>query len=203
MVSAEHPATPLHPWSTHPKNLCNASLSRRKSTWTSDTPGIISPRDGASEGIKMDGTLSSQHVFSSFSSHWPKNSMSCEHIIITMAADQPRIPSLSVEDVSRSTTQHIQSYGQRLRAIHGQGRLPLVHTPLNGVDAKHPSRRGLQGFKGALDPQRAPAGHPHRYFFASLALHKTCRRSFQVRVLRGQFWSRKSFKNRARRKRPS
>ena len=74
------------------------------------------------------------------------------------------------------------------------------------MGSQRPARTRATQVYIALDPQRARAGHPHRYFFAGLAaplaLHETCRRGFQVRFLRGQFWSRKSFKNRARRKGP-
>ena len=74
------------------------------------------------------------------------------------------------------------------------------------MGSQRPARTRATQVYIALDPQRARAGHPHRYFFAGLAaplaLHETCRRGFQVRLLRGQFWSRKSFKNRARRKGP-
>ena len=48
VLSAEHPATPCTPWSTHPKNPGKASLSRSGHTLTSGTPSITSPRDGAS-----------------------------------------------------------------------------------------------------------------------------------------------------------
>ena len=83
------------------------SVSRRR---LSSTPGTarysppkikLEPRslDDASEGFEAEGTLSSQQVFSNFSSHWPKKSIRRVHTSLSLCPRMKlsKTPSLSVK----------------------------------------------------------------------------------------------------------